>query len=131
MAIVRYLDGNTEHPTAHRIHQDLLRDHPTLSFTTVYRTLQTLVAIGEVLALDVGGDRRHYDPNTHCRVHVVCSVCERIEDVLDPDLAVPPPPVWVRDAYGETRAQVQYHGVCAACAARRPSRTSSDGTEVV
>lgn len=116
-AILRYLEGNTTHPCAERIHRDLLAEHPALAFTTVYRTLEVLVRLGEVLELSVGGDRKHYDPNVECRVHVICPSCRRIEDVMDPEAAAPEAPAWVREAYRLSEAHVQFYGLCAACRA--------------
>jgi len=116
VAIFEYLEGNTTHPSAQRIYDDLVPAHPTLSFTTVYRTLQVLVEMGEVLELALGGERRHYDPNVDCHVHVVCGRCGRIEDVPELAEGLPEAPAWVRRGYRLDRTTVTFEGTCTDCA---------------
>ena len=53
IAILKYLDGNTSHPTADNIYRDLKQTNPTLSFATVYNTMQTLREHGEVMEITI------------------------------------------------------------------------------
>jgi Fe2+ or Zn2+ uptake regulation protein len=42
IAIIDYLKGNTTHPSALDVYKAVSERFPTMSFTTVYNTLQTL-----------------------------------------------------------------------------------------
>ena len=82
IAILDALVNGASHPTAEEIHSLVLRTSPTTSLATVYKTLDTLKALGEVQELELGSGRNHYDavdPVSH--PHVVCTQCGRIEDV--------------------------------------------------
>ena len=42
LAILDYLDKNFDHPTAEDIYADIKDKFPTMSFATVYKTLESL-----------------------------------------------------------------------------------------
>lgn len=82
LAVIRYLLGNTEHPSALKIHKELKRKYPTLSFSTVYNTLSMLERINEVMSLHIFDDYLNYEPNVHPHLHFYCKKCGQIDDVL-------------------------------------------------
>ena len=82
IAILKFLEGNTDHPTAEDIYKGIKRSYPTLSFATVYNTLQTLTERGELLEITIDPTRKHYDPNTTPHHHIVCVECNEIMDVF-------------------------------------------------
>src|SRR5262245_61789243 len=95
MAICRHLHGNPSHPTAEEILAALRPEHPGLSLSTVYNTLQALEQVGEIKCVHLApaGDRRHerrFDPLTEPHDHAVCRACGRIEDVVTPAAARAP-----------------------------------------
>jgi Fur family peroxide stress response transcriptional regulator len=81
LAVIRYLHGNTEHPSALKIHKELKRKYPTLSFSTVYNTLSMLERINEVKSLHIYDDYLNYDPNVHPHLHFYCKSCGHIDDI--------------------------------------------------
>jgi Fur family peroxide stress response transcriptional regulator len=87
------LHGNQDHPTAEAIWQVLRAEHPGLSLSTVYKTLEALEALGEVRSIRTisggraGDGRLHFDPHTDPHHHAVCRACGRIQDVA-PELVV-------------------------------------------
>ena len=81
LAVIRYLIGNTSHPKAETIHIDLRRKYPSLSFSTVYNTLNTLTSIGEIQALHIYDDHLNFDPDTAPHIHFLCSSCGRVIDI--------------------------------------------------
>ncbi len=46
LAILEYLNGNTDHPSAEDIYRTVSKKYPTMSFATVYNTLGTLKTAG-------------------------------------------------------------------------------------
>jgi Fur family peroxide stress response transcriptional regulator len=82
LAVIRYMLGNTEHPSALKIHRELKRKYPTLSFSTVYNTLSMLERIAEVQSLHVFDNFLNYDPNTNTHIHFYCKACGKISDIF-------------------------------------------------
>jgi Fe2+ or Zn2+ uptake regulation protein len=108
-AVLRFLDGNLDHPTAGRIFAAVTADFPITSRATVYNTLALLAEIGAVHAVrDVEGDVR-YDPNTAPHHHLRCVSCGRFEDI-------PADAVELRVHGLPAAGRVQIDGRCARCA---------------
>ena len=110
--IYRALEADTTHPTAEAIHERIRETLPMVSLTTVYKTLNELVAIGELRRFDVNGVS-HFDTRTDPHAEVVCLRCNAVADV--PFSTVPPAPV-VPDfqIVGQTQT---FYGYCARCQA--------------
>ena len=81
MAIVQILQHNTSHPTALDIYKKLKVKQPTVSFTTVYNTLELLTHIGEIKKLTLDFERAHYDPDMSLHHHAFCLKCGTIFDI--------------------------------------------------
>lgn len=108
MAIVRELSGDLTHPTAQDLFERLRPAFPTMSFATVYNTLDALAAHGLLRSIRLGTAVR-FDPNTTSHHHAVCDACGVIVD-----LPAEPPP---RNAHGfRVRTEERtYRGLCSRC----------------
>ena len=80
MAIVRELAGDCTHPTAQELFERLQPAFPTMSFATVYNTLDALAKLGLVGSLRLGSAVR-FDPNTALHHHAVCDGCGAVVDL--------------------------------------------------
>ncbi len=80
-AILRYLDGNLQHPTAAEVFAAVTRDFPMASRATVYNTLALLAEVGAVRELHDAERDTRYDPNVTHHHHLVCPTCGRMDDV--------------------------------------------------
>jgi Fur family ferric uptake transcriptional regulator len=117
-AVAEVFAGEHVHLTAEQVH-DLARARlPEISRATVYNTLNELVAMSELLEVDVADGPKRYDPNvTVQHDHLVCDRCQTILDVAR-TLA---PPLIADDARGGflvSRVEVTYRGLCPRCAQR-------------
>ena len=115
LSVIRYLIGNTSHPTAAVIYGDLKKKYPSLSFSTVYNTLNMLEKIGEVQSLHLFDDFLNYDPGTDSHHHFVCRSCNSIIDIFQRDaenVSLPD-----GDILGNRieSAQVVFKGRCGSC----------------
>ena len=117
LAIVDAFADDASHPTAQEIYERLRTSMPTMSFATVYSTLDTLAAANlcTVRALAPGAAR--FDPNTAPHHHAVCDRCGAMVDVVAAPARVPgksPAPGF------EVRAvETIFRGVCGVCARGR------------
>src|SRR3970040_1018742 len=50
LAILKFMEGNTSHPAAEDIYRHIKKEYPTVSFATVYNTLEALRDKGEIQA---------------------------------------------------------------------------------
>ena len=115
IAILKYLDGNTSHPTADNIYRDVKQTYPTLSFATVYNTLQTLREHGEVMEVTIDPIRKHYDPNTSPHHHVICISCNDLWDVFVDYSDVLKLPSNVAKGIKTVGVHVDFYGLCKNC----------------
>jgi Fur family peroxide stress response transcriptional regulator len=115
VSIFKLLQGNRDHPSAEDVYRQVLKVHPSISFTTVYKTLQTLRDMGEIQELTIDPERAHYDPITGEHVHTFCRSCRSISDLEeDPDQG--PMPFIVETGNFEVHnVQVHLVGLCGEC----------------
>jgi Fur family peroxide stress response transcriptional regulator len=124
IAIVRELADDLTHPTAHTLFERLRPAFPTMSFATVYNTLDALTRCGLVQpmgSLNLGGGVR-FDPNTEPHHHAVCDACGTIHDipverVERVDCAPPSSDPTSFLGFRVLREQRTYRGLCAQCTA--------------
>jgi Fur family peroxide stress response transcriptional regulator len=81
LAIMECLEGNTSHPSAAEIYSVVSEKYPTMSFATVYNTLQTLREKGRVIELSIDSGKMRFDSNTKPHHHLICVQCKNITDV--------------------------------------------------
>ncbi len=72
----RHLD----HPTAEELWRYIQKQHPNFSRATMYRNLAKYVQDGVVARVCITEDIR-YETNVNKHIHVVCSSCNKIQDV--------------------------------------------------
>ncbi len=127
LAIVRLFAGDRSHPTAQDLFERLRPSFPSMSFATVYNTLDALARAGLAGVVRLPGkrgDAARFDPNTSPHHHAVCDGCGAVLDITAGTLA--PTPAAVRKvrraAAGFSVRAVEriYRGLCARCA-QRPS----------
>lgn len=114
LSILRFLEGNTSHPSAEEIYREIKKKHPTVSFATVYNTLGMLKDIGDVVELNIDLERRHYDPNTTSHHHVICMRCHKIEDIFE-DYSHIKIPKDIQKKIKIIGMNVNFYGICDKC----------------
>jgi Fur family peroxide stress response transcriptional regulator len=81
LAILEYLEGNTSHPSAEDIYREVSKKYQSMSFATVYNTLNTLTKAGALRELTIDPERKRYDPDTSGHHHLICILCGKIVDI--------------------------------------------------
>lgn len=116
LSIFRLLKDNHTHPSAEDIYREILKVHPSISFTTVYKTLQTLRDMGEIQELSINPERAHYDPDITEHAHTFCRSCRQIGDMALPlnaplDLKLPTE----QGGFKVHALQIHAVGLCGEC----------------
>lgn len=83
LKVLEYMSSNRTHPTVDQIYMDLQKEVPTLSKTTIYNTLNTLVDADLVKLVNIDYNEARYDAITDDHGHFKCDSCG---DVFDFDL---------------------------------------------
>lgn len=115
LAILKFLEGNTSHPTADDIYREIRKAHPTVSFATVYNTLEALKQRGELLEITIDPERKHFDPNPAPHHHIICMDCGRIDDIFTDYSGALKLPEHITREYKVTGNHIDFHGVCSSC----------------
>lgn len=112
--IAEVFTGEHVHLTADEVHDRAKTSLPEVSLATVYNTLNELVAIGEILEVNVDHGKKRYDPNVaEDHQHLVCTVCG---DVYDVKLAKAPALTEAeRHGFVIDGTEVTFLGRCATC----------------
>ena len=115
--IFQELMSRTDHPTAEGLYSAVKKVHPTISFNTVYHTLQALTEKKMINVIRPVVDAARYDPITDLHGHFMCSKCKRIEDQLmeDPNLKQIDSDVKASGRYWVVQSQILWVGLCEAC----------------
>ena len=113
LAILQYLEGNTDHPSAEMIYSLVKKQYSTMSFATVYKTIEALKKSGHLLELTIDSERRRYDPETGQHHHLICVKCKKISDikkVFSIDV-----PAEEKESFDIIGNHIEFYGICPEC----------------
>jgi len=80
LRILDYLESNRIHPTADMILNDLKDEMPSLSKSTVYKTLNAFVENGVLRELTIEENEVRYEYNLQDHGHFKCTECGNVYD---------------------------------------------------
>jgi len=115
LAIYKLVTASNDHPSVYDIHRQLIKQMPTLSLDTVYRTLRTLSELGLIHTINPHRENLRFDSNLSRHHHFVCTKCGSISDFTDvylDSIALPPETVKLGEAQ---TLHVEISGTCKAC----------------
>ncbi len=122
LAVLDYLEGNTGHPSAEDIYRVLKEKFPTMSFATVYNTLDTLRLKGLIVELSIDAEKKRFDPNTKPHNHLICVKCKKVVDVEKTfDLHLVGDDV---SGFEITGHHIEFYGICSSCKKKGQIRKS-------
>lgn len=75
------LMNRTDHPTADALYLAIREEFPNISLGTVYRNLNLLVELGEIMSFSCGDGSEHFDYTTTPHYHFVCKTCGSVTDL--------------------------------------------------
>lgn len=80
VAILRCLLSNKDHPSVDKIYNELVKEMPTLSKTTVYNTLSLFCGVNIVRVITIEENETRYDGDVSDHGHFKCEKCKTIYD---------------------------------------------------
>ncbi len=118
LGIYRALLSSYDHPSPEVLFDRVRPVMPSISLATIYKTLDTLVALGFASELPSTGDTKRYDANMARHHHLVCRKCDAVEDFEDDGLSAVKLPRRL-NGFQPEHLSIHVHGLCKACSSAR------------
>lgn len=115
LAIYKSLLDDETHPNPESVFNKIKGENPTISFATVYKTLETFQKHGIISLVTNLHNTVRYDPITDPHHHAVCVKCKKVIDVFDDRLNELPAPPSILSNNILLNHSVQFNVVCADC----------------
>ena len=115
LAVYDMLSHTTEHPTAEMISQKVKEQYPTMSFATVYKSVEIFSKLGVIQVLNTGEDSFRYDAKTSEHPHIKCTKCGRVNDVSHLDARAVESLVENETGFKVNGHQFYFYGICPDC----------------
>jgi Fe2+/Zn2+ uptake regulation proteins len=113
--LVRLIAASEGHPSAAQLYERIRRRFPTMSQATVYKTLDLLKQLGQVLEIDLHEDSRYDGNRPQPHAHLICTKCGKI---MDAEASLAPAAlheIETLSGYAVARAQISLYGLCPDC----------------
>jgi len=115
LAVYEALANTTAHPNAEILYGKLRPKYPSMSFATVYKTVEILSQLGLITVLNTGEGSSRYDADMTNHSHIQCSVCGCVDDVKHLSVTGLDEQVAADTGYEVQGQQFYFFGVCANC----------------
>ena len=126
LAVLRVLAQSFEHPSVDQVYEQVRRRHPMISRATVYKTVETLKGMGQVLELEFSGASNRYDARgVEPHPHLICRGCGRIQDLELPALTREAMEVAEKTGYELLGHRLDFYGLCPDCQRKRAVATTA------
>ena len=126
LAILTALERDRSHPGAEHLHAALSADHPSISLSTVYSTLEAFVQAGLIRKVAAQDGRLRVDGTCEDHDHALCRRCGAIFDVERSCYPLPQAPRSLPQGLDVLGVRVEYEVICSACGEAEPMK---QGTE--
>jgi len=119
LAVYESLARTREHPTAEMLYARLLPEYPSMSFSTVYKTMDILHKLHLIKVINTGEESFRYDADTSMHQHIQCSACGRVDD-LYLDLSGIRKEAGTCSDYEVHAQELYFYGLCPECRTGKP-----------
>lgn len=113
LKVLEYLDNHRVHPTVEQIYHGIRQEVPSLSKTTIYNTLDTLIDAGLVRSINIEDNEVRYDIRTDSHGHFKCKSCG---EVYDFEVNTDSFEVKGLDEFKVLTRDIYFSGLCSRCA---------------
>jgi Fur family transcriptional regulator, peroxide stress response regulator len=116
LALIRLIAASEGHPSAANLFTSVKGQYPTMSLATVYKTLDLLKDLNEVIEINLH-DVSHYDGNKpYSHPHIICTNCRKIIDGdMEESLSKLVRQVEQNMKFKVQRHQLNFYGLCSEC----------------
>jgi Fur family peroxide stress response transcriptional regulator len=116
IAILKAFLQRQDHPGVEQVYEEVKVNFPTTSLATVYKTVNLLKEVGEILEISFADGGNRYDGNRpYPHPHLICTQCNKITDPEVSQLDRMAAEVAKTTGYRIDSHQVEFFGVCPSC----------------
>lgn len=125
LALLRLIAASEGHPNADTLYTKVKVDYPTMSLATVYKTIELLKELNEVIEINLH-DVSHYDGNKPFpHPHIICTNCRKIIDGdMQKSMSKVIHEVEQNFGYKIQRHELNLYGLCSDCQEELPDSES-------
>lgn len=110
IAVYEYLCEHRVHPDVDTIYNDVKKENPSFSKTTVYNALKSLSECNLIIPVMIDESKIRYDADTSFHGHFKCEKCKKIFDFSIENTAVKG-----LDGFEIKQKDVYFSGLCNHC----------------
>lgn len=103
------------HPSAEEVYQEIHKEHPSISKSTVYRNLHQLAEEGEIHPVLLPDSPERFDDRISQHYHFRCNACGEVSDIDIDYLSDINAAVQNRYGFQVDEHDVIFRGVCPKC----------------
>jgi Fur family peroxide stress response transcriptional regulator len=107
------MQSRTDHPTAKMVYDSIRTSVKSLSFATVYNSLEFLYNNGFIKKLDSFSESAHYDAVLEKHSHLICRNCGTVLDF--PDIDISDKLSSLKDIFEAEEIAITIRGFCKSC----------------
>ena len=113
--ILEVLKNTNTHPTADEIYEEVKKEIPNISLGTVYRNLNVLSEMDEIMILDYGSSYSRFDGNPKNHYHFKCEQCGKVFDLEKEVLDELNEKIDKNSPYDVSYHRLEFYGTCPQC----------------
>ena len=123
--VLETVKDSYNHPTAEEVYIEAKKTYPKIGIATVYRNLNQLVEMGEVIRIPMPSGYDRFDGHLEEHYHLACTCCGKLQDLRPSAEKMEKLRELAIDAFGlkvsnkAKLAPVVMEGVCDECRKRR------------
>jgi Fur family transcriptional regulator, peroxide stress response regulator len=120
LALLHVIATSEAHPSAAHLYEQVQAQFPDMSCATVYKTVNVLKEMGEVLELGFSDDDNRFDgrqPTPH--PHLICTHCRKIVDLEAMPVAELTSEMARRTGFEILSHRLDFYGLCPDCRPRQ------------
>lgn len=125
-AIIQYLIGSEEHPTAEKIYEALAPQFPHMSVATVYNSLRLLANLNLIEEMSSNDAATHFDFALQPHYHAICTNCGKIVDFIYGKMTDVEQVATQKTGFEVSGHHLEVYGLCPDCQKLLARKTNAD-----
>jgi Fur family peroxide stress response transcriptional regulator len=119
LAIMQAIMDSRSHPSAEDIYQKIKPTHPTISISTIYKTIQIMARMGSVLTIETGTGGLRFDGHIDPHHHAICNKCGKVYDIDFQHYPIDLEKKNILEGFQVQGIKVTFLGTCQTCEAKK------------
>jgi Fur family peroxide stress response transcriptional regulator len=119
IAICRIALNSRTHPSAQQVYAEVKKIHPTVSLSTVYKTLKVLADLELVQEINLPKGQARFDSYMSPHINLICLKCGNITDLDDTTVKEITKKVAATTKFKPTGQRMDVYGICQKCSDKK------------